>query len=124
MVYESAACRGPVAATGSAAEFAAGLMLPVADDSEGTFSADAADPVGNLSACSPPLRYTEDSTAPQTSITRAPAALAKHSLGRRGSRRSKTVRASFGFSSDDDSAHFLCQVDGAPFARAPRHWCG
>ena len=115
MVYESAACGGPVAATGSAAEFAAGLMLPVADDSENTFSADAADPVGNLSACSSPLRYTEDSTAPQTSITRAPAARAV-ALGRRGSRRSKTVRASFGFSSDDDSAHFLCQVDGAPFA--------
>ena len=115
LVYESPGCTGPVAATGSAAEFAAGLMLPVADDSETSFSADAADPAGNLSACSSPLRYTEDSTAPQTSITRAPAARAV-AFGRRGSRRAKTVRASFDFGSDDDTAHFLCEVDGAPFA--------
>jgi glucose/arabinose dehydrogenase len=63
-IYESANCSGPIAAQGTAAEFASGLSLPVADDTTSSFTATATDMAGNVSGCSPALTYTEDSTAP------------------------------------------------------------
>ena len=65
-LYTSSDCSGPVAATGSQADFAsAGLAVSVADDSSTTFHATATDAAGNTSACSAgSITYTEDSTTP------------------------------------------------------------
>ncbi len=114
-LFETGNCSGPVAAVGTAAQFAAGLALPVADDSRTTLTAAAADPAGNTSACSSAFVYVEDSTAPQTFITRAPRSHldvpSKRARGRLG-----TVRAGFRFESDDPAAHFLCRIDNAAAA--------
>jgi glucose/arabinose dehydrogenase len=114
LVYESTGCAGPVAATGTGTQFAADLILPVADDSVTAFTAAAVDPAGNRSACSTALSYTEDSTAPQTSISHGPAdrliAPRKRSL-----RQAAGIRASFSFGSNDSSAHFLCRIDDTRF---------
>lgn len=64
-IYEGSACAGEALATGDAAELASGgIAVTVADDTDGAFSARASDPWSNLSACSEPVSYVEDSTAP------------------------------------------------------------
>jgi predicted phage tail protein/sugar lactone lactonase YvrE len=75
-VYKDATCTGPVAATGTDAEFASpGLPVNVADDSTTTLYATATDGLGRTSACSMAgVTYIEDSTSPGTpTITLAPA---------------------------------------------------
>ena len=57
------------ASTGSAASFAApGITLTVSSDATTQISARSADTVGNLSACSASLSYTEDSSAPPAPV--------------------------------------------------------
>lgn len=114
-IYRSADCSAPIAATGTGAEFAAGLTVAVGDDSTTSLTATATDSAGNVSGCSAALRYVEDSTAPQTSISKGPPARVA-ALRKRGARRPKSVRASFAFGSDDGSAHFLCRIDDAAFS--------
>ena len=64
-LYKTADCSGAPAATGSAAELAgSGIEVNVTNDSTTTFRATATTQAGNLSACSGPLVYVEDSTAP------------------------------------------------------------
>src|SRR4029077_3818234 len=64
-IYASADCSGSAAAIDTAATFASpGIALSVADNSATTFTATATDAAGNTSACSSPITYTEDSTAP------------------------------------------------------------
>jgi glucose/arabinose dehydrogenase/PKD repeat protein len=111
-LYPAADCSGPAVASLPTAQFAIGVSLTVADDSSTTFAATATDAAGNTSACSPTSAYVEDSTAPQTSISRAPRAHLdaprKRVRGRVG-----VVRAGFSFKSDDGSAHFVCKIDSA-----------
>ena len=64
-LFTSSACTGSPAAQGSAANLGSpGLTASVADDSSTTFRATATDASGNTSACSGPITYVEDSTAP------------------------------------------------------------
>jgi hypothetical protein len=64
-VYTDADCSGAVAASGSAATFTStGIQVSVPDDSTTAFRVTATDQAGNVSACSAPIDYTEDSTAP------------------------------------------------------------
>ena len=64
-IYEGNACSGEALAAGSAGELASGgIAVTTADDTEATFSARASDPWSNLSACSVPISYVEDSSAP------------------------------------------------------------
>jgi len=63
-LYESSDCSGPAEAQGSASEFASpGLTASVAGDQSHQFAATATDGA-QTSACSSPLSYTEDSSAP------------------------------------------------------------
>jgi glucose/arabinose dehydrogenase/PKD repeat protein len=62
-IYAKSACSGTVVATGTPAEFAAGLTVHVPGDATTTFSARAANLAGD-SACSNDASYTEDSTPP------------------------------------------------------------
>ena len=64
-LYKTAGCTGAPVATGPATQFASpGLSATVADNTTTSFRARAADAVGNLSTCSSPRTYVEDSTAP------------------------------------------------------------
>jgi hypothetical protein len=68
ILYRSSDCtdQNP-GAVGSAAEFASpGLTVSVADNSTTTLRATARDQAGNISACSSPFSYTENSTVPDT----------------------------------------------------------
>ena len=103
-LYQSANCTGPVEAQGSAAGFASpGLTAEVADDATVSFTATATDAAGNVSNCSAPYEYTEDSTPPRTQIDSGP----------RGS--TQDPSPTFGFSADEDGATFECGVDSDPF---------
>ena len=64
-LYETSDCSGTPVADGPAASFASpGLTVTVPADSSTAFRATATDAAGNLSACSSPLTYVEDSTKP------------------------------------------------------------
>ncbi len=102
-LYQSADCTGPVEAQGSAAEFASpGLTVTVDNNSTSTFTATATDS-GNTSACSAPFTYTEDSTAPETTIDTGPSGDTNDST------------PSFTFSSSEPGSSFQCRFDAAPF---------
>jgi uncharacterized membrane protein len=71
-LYVGAGCVGAVAALGSAAEFAStGLAVTVPDDTTASFHATATDAAGNVSACSSPLVYVEQSTPQRVRVTAA-----------------------------------------------------
>lgn len=72
-IFSTADCQGPLAAKGSADDFAAGLPVRVMDNATVVLSAlsSAGDKV---SKCSDPVVYVEDSLAPRTRITMGPAA--------------------------------------------------
>ncbi|WP_354698997.1 hypothetical protein DSM112329_04697 [Paraconexibacter sp. AEG42_29] len=64
-VHDSSDCSGTPLATGSAASLAApGLQVTVVADSTTVLRAVATDAAGNASACSAPLTYVNDRTAP------------------------------------------------------------
>ena len=112
-LFASADCSGAAATTGTAAEFAAGLSVSVADDTETPVAARAVDAAGNRSPCSAPRTYVEDSTPPQTEILGAPRPHLE--LPRRGARaRAGSVLTGFSFRSNEPTAHFICKIDAAP----------
>jgi hypothetical protein len=62
-LYKTAGCTGTQAAQGSAAKFASpGITVSVADNTTTSFRAKARDAAGNVSPCSSPRQYVEDST--------------------------------------------------------------
>jgi hypothetical protein len=73
LVYADPECGSSPIAKGSAAEFAAGLPVRVADNSVVVFSAVSV-AGGKASKCSDPVVYVEDSLTPRTRITMGPAA--------------------------------------------------
>jgi hypothetical protein len=123
-LYGNAACTGAPLATGPAAMFAApGLTVAVADNSTTSIAATATDAASNVSACSAPLDYVEqstvvpppppppdggDATAPQTAIDSKPKAKLKT--------KKKSVKATFEFSANEAGARFECRLDNAQFA--------
>ena len=70
-VFGNSSCGGSPVATGSAAEFGAGLTVHVADNTTNTFTAVSV-AGGSASVCSAPVTYVEDSSPPQTRITMGP----------------------------------------------------
>jgi Bacterial Ig domain/Glycine rich protein len=64
-VYETSDCSGPVVSFAGADVFGTvGIAIAVADDSTTVFSVNATDAAGNVSDCSAPITYVEDSTPP------------------------------------------------------------
>ena len=99
-VYAGANCGGAPIAKGTAAELASGFQVSVAANSETTFSAVA---IGaQHSACSEPVTYTEDSTAPRTRVTMGPGVKTRK---RTAIFRFKDVTA------DPPGTAFACKVD-------------
>jgi hypothetical protein len=104
-LYKAAGCTGSPAVTGSATRFASpGLTAPVTDNTTTSFRATATDVAGNISACSNPRKYVEDSTAPQTTITAGPS----------GPTTDDTP--TYSFTSSQAGSTFQCRFDSQPFA--------
>ncbi len=107
-LYGGGACSGSPLATLSPEVLAAGVEVSVADDSTTVFRATATTVAGNVSGCSEPLSYVEDSTAPDTQIGAKPASLVN------------SATASFSFTGSDPggsgAASFECRLDAGAFA--------
>jgi arylsulfatase A-like enzyme len=103
-IYTTPDCTGPVAAEGTSADLAAGIQVAVLNDTATTFRATSTDLTENLSACSDPLDYVEDSTAPETTIDSGP------------SDPTVATSATFAFSASEPGATFDCRLDNAPLA--------
>jgi hypothetical protein len=71
-IYKNAPCSGHPVTAGSAAQFAEGLAVPVAENATTRFYGEAVSADGKTSDCSDPVSYTEDSSPPQTRITFGP----------------------------------------------------
>jgi hypothetical protein len=105
-VFAGGGCGGPVAGIGTGAQLGgSGIQVQVPDDSTTPITAVAIDPAGNSSACSAPLSYTEDSTAPDTTIIAGPR------------KPSPNRTPSFRLHTNDKSAYFICQLDSNPVKR-------
>ncbi len=107
-LYASAVCSGAAIATVSAAELEAGIEVTVPDDTSTAFSATATTAAENISGCSEPIAYVEDSSAPTTTLDSHPASLAN------------SATASFEFSGSDPGgsglASYECRRDGGSWA--------
>ena len=104
-LYTNATCTGTPAATGTAAAFAdPGLTVNVADNTTTNFRATARDTAGVTSACSDPLAYVEDSSAPNASLDPGFGDLTNDST------------PSFTFASTEPGGSFRCRFDSAAFA--------
>ena len=99
-LYTSADCSGTPTATGTAAELGgAGITVSVPDDSNTTIYATATTPADNTSGCSTSsVTYSEDSTAPETTIQTGPTGL------------TNDPTPTFTFSSEP-GASFECSID-------------
>jgi hypothetical protein len=100
-IFGTQNCSGATLAKGSAGELAAGLQVLVPDDSTNVFTA-VSTAAGSDSACSAPIAYFEDSTAPRTRITMGPGVK---------TRRRKAVFRFADVSGDPPGTTFLCKVD-------------
>ena len=99
-------CSGSPLVSGTESDFAlSGLTVPVANDSVTVIYATATDAAGNQSVCTvDPVTYYEDSTAPDTRVTFAPA----------GKSRDRTPTFLFTVLGDEPTVTFVCQLDGGP----------
>jgi hypothetical protein len=102
LVYANSNCAGSPVAKAAAAQLAAGLSVHVADNTTTAFSAVSVG--GQRSACSAPVTYVEDSTAPLTRITMGPGVK---------TRKRKAVFRFADVSDDPPGSTFLCKVDRA-----------
>jgi hypothetical protein len=103
-VYASSDCTGQPVAKGSASQFASGgFEVQVVPNDSAVFSA-VAGVTGAQSGCSAPVTYVEDSLAPHTRITMAPAAKTA---------RRKAVFRFTDATGDIPGTTFSCKVDKA-----------
>lgn len=107
-VYANATCSGQPALTATPGELEAGLEVSAAPDAVTRYTATATSGTNVTSACSAPLSYREDSTAPTTTIETAPAE----------STASTTARFTFNGADPGGSGvdGFECRLDSADFA--------
>jgi streptogramin lyase/subtilisin-like proprotein convertase family protein len=105
-LFDHADCTAPAIGSGTAAELAGGgIEVTVADDLATHIFARATDQAGNVSGCSPGLLYVEDSTPPETLLTKTPKPTVTLRKGKKAS-------VSFEFQADEAGASFRCSIDG------------
>lgn len=105
-VYASANCSGTVVAMGSPAQLSKGFQVSVTANTETVFSAVS---VGaQRSACSAPVTYTEDSTAPHTRVTMGPGVK---------TRKHNAVFRFKDMTTDPPGTTFVCKVDKQKWKR-------
>jgi hypothetical protein len=100
LVYAGEGCKGSPVARGSASQLESGFQVSVSPNATTTFSAAAV--IGQRSACSEPVAYTEDSTAPRTLITMGPGVK---------TRKRKAVFRFKDVTEDPPGTTFVCKVD-------------
>ena len=104
-IYKNADCTGSPDATGSSDAFSStGIAVSVTDNSSNTFTATATNSTGT-SPCSSGFTYTEDSTAPNTTITAGPA----------NGVHIKDPTPSFRFASSETGSTFRCKIDSGTY---------
>jgi len=108
-VFANAACSGAPLASGNSAAFVSpGITVAVGDDTSTDFYASLTDAKGNASACSAThVRYIEDSTPPETKLTKTPKRKVKLRKGK------KKAKVRFRFDSEA-GAGFSCTLDKKP----------
>jgi hypothetical protein len=99
-LFDNPNCTGSPVIKGSAAEFASGFQVQVADNTATSFSAISV--AGGQSPCAAPISYIEDSTAPRTLITMGPGVK---------TRRHKAVFRFTDNTDDPPGTTFLCKID-------------
>jgi hypothetical protein len=104
VVYASEGCKGAPIAKGSVDQLQSGFQISVSPNTTTTFSAAAV--IGQHSACSEPVSYTEDSTAPRTRITMGPGVK---------TRKRKVVFRFKDITEDPPGTTFACKVDKKPW---------
>jgi hypothetical protein len=102
VVYPSSNCSGTPVAKGVASQLSAGFEVSVPENTTATFSAVSI--ASQYSACSSPVTYTEDSTAPRTRITMGPGVK---------TRKRKAVFRFKDVTEDPPGTTFVCKVDKA-----------
>jgi hypothetical protein len=103
-IYSSPDCSGEPLATGTAAELASpGITVSVLDNSTTALRATATDGAAKTSACSGAVAYTEDSAAPDTTVTSGPSGTTNST-------------PTFGFAASEQGTTFQCRFDTAAFA--------
>ena len=104
-LFSTADCGGAPVGTGTADDLGgAGIAVAVSDNTTTEIRATGTDAVGNVSACSSPVAYSEDSAPPETAITKAPA------------KRTRKAKTTIEFGATDPTASFECSLNGAAFA--------
>jgi hypothetical protein len=113
-IFTSPGCEGAPVASGSAAQLAAGITIPIVDNVVVAFYGVSVGPGGPVSRCSAPVYYVEDSTPPHTRITMGPAAK---------TRRHTAVFRFTDVNGEMPGTEFFCQVDRRSWSRcsSPLH---
>ncbi len=113
-IFENASCSGSPVAKGSAAQFASGFHVSVAENTATTFYGISLGAGGSRSSCSAPVVYFEDSTTPKTRITMGPGAK---------TRKRSLIFLFTDISGDPAGTSFLCKVNHGKWkpCRAPFH---
>ena len=117
-LYTNADCTGTPIATGTVAELEGGITVSVADNTSTSFRATSTTAAENISACSDPIAYLEDSSAPDTTI------------GTKPSTPTNAATANFTFTGNDGAgsgiASFECRRDGGTWAvcTSPHEYTG
>jgi len=103
-IYTNGNCSGTPAANRTPEKFTgSGIAISVPDNATTTFTATVR-LNGATTPCSDPFTYVEDSTAPETTITSAPAPI------------TDDPTPTFAFSSAEALSSFECRVDAAAFS--------
>lgn len=109
-LFVTSDCSGDPIASGTATDFAdSGLSVTVGDDTTTDLRATATDAAGNLSACSPPFTYVEDSTGTHAVIDSGPA----------DGSTTPATDATFTYHDTERLGAFECSLDGAAFSPCP-----
>ncbi len=116
-IYADPACTGAVAGSGSAANFndGAGITATVAGDQATDLRSTATDQAGNVSICSNPFAYTEDSTILGPPPPPPPSTNPETTIVKQPKRKTKKKKATFVFESSDAGSTFACKLDAKPF---------
>ena len=111
-IYANSGCTGAPAATGTAAELAAGIAVTVADNSTTTFHATATDVDGTSPCSSSSVTYAEVTPASPPATPAKPGAA---QIAKGPAKKTTKKKATFTFSATD-AASYECKLDKGAFA--------
>jgi tripartite motif-containing protein 71 len=114
-LYASLDCSGLSLGSGAGTDLSgSGIPITVPSDQTTELRATATDSAGNVSGCSSPISFTQDSTPPETTIDSGPPGV------------SNDPNPTFTFSSSELRSSFRCKLDKAPYraCSSPKTYAG